>query len=94
MDCYYKLRHLFYYKVRHGLLQIATEITKPMDLLQIATGITKCDDYYKLRQYTCNTARLKSDTVLAIFWAFHYSIICISFCSYRHGKGLNFILAL
>ena len=38
MDCYYKLRHLFYYKVRHGLLQIAT-------------GITKCDDYYKLRQY-------------------------------------------
>ena len=37
MDCYYKLRHLFYYKVRHGLLQIAT-------------SITKCDDYYKLRQ--------------------------------------------
>ena len=39
MDSCYKLRHLFYYKVRHGLLQIAT-------------GITKCDDYYKLRQYT------------------------------------------
>ena len=39
MDCYYKLRHLFYYKLRHGLLQIAT-------------GITKCDDYYKLRQYS------------------------------------------
>ena len=38
MDSYYKLRQLFYYKVRHGLLQIAT-------------GITKCDDYYKLRQY-------------------------------------------
>ena len=38
MDCYYKLRQLFYYKVRRGLLQIAT-------------GITKCDDYYKLRQY-------------------------------------------
>ena len=38
MDCYYKLRQLFYYKVRHGLLQIAT-------------GITKGDDYYKLRQY-------------------------------------------
>ena len=36
----YKLRQLFYYKVRHGLLQIAT-------------GITKCDDYYKLRQYSC-----------------------------------------
>ena len=38
MDSYYKLRQLFYYKVRHGLLQIAT-------------GITKCDDYYKLRQH-------------------------------------------
>ena len=37
MDSYYKLRQLFYYKVRHGLLQVAT-------------GITKCDDYYKLRQ--------------------------------------------
>ena len=38
MDSYYKLRQLFYYQVRHGLLQIATDITK-------------CDDYYKLRQY-------------------------------------------
>ena len=36
---YYKLRQLFHYKVRHGLSQVAT-------------GITKCDDYYKLRQYT------------------------------------------
>ena len=35
MDSCYKLRQRFYYKVRHGLLQIAT-------------GITKCDDYYKL----------------------------------------------
>ena len=35
-----------YYKLRQ-VLQSA------MDLLQIATGITKCDDYYKLRQYTC-----------------------------------------
>ena len=38
MDSYYKLRQLFCYKVRCGLLQIAT-------------GITKWDDYYKLRQY-------------------------------------------
>ena len=52
MDSYYKLRQLFYYKVRHGLLQVATGITKcRMKLLQIATGVTKCDDYYKLRQY-------------------------------------------
>ena len=35
MDSYYKLRQLFYYKVRRGLLQIAT-------------GITKCDNYYKI----------------------------------------------
>ena len=36
--------HLFqvYYKVRQVLLQSAT-------------GITKCDDYYKVRQYKCNT---------------------------------------
>ena len=39
MDSYYKLRQLFYYKERHGLLQVAT-------------GITKCYDYYKLRQYS------------------------------------------
>ena len=52
MDSCYKLRQLFYYKVRHGLLQIATGIKSAMDLLQIATGITKCDDYYKLRQYS------------------------------------------
>ena len=32
MDCYYKLWHLFYYKERHGLLQITT-------------GITKCDGF-------------------------------------------------
>ena len=36
-----------YYKLRQ-VLQSA------MDLLQIATGITKCDDYYKLRQYSCH----------------------------------------
>ena len=47
MDCYYKLRQLFYYKVRHGLLQIAT-------------GITKCDGYYKLRQYLVHFCRQSS----------------------------------
>ena len=52
MDSYYKLQQLFYYKVRHGLIQIATVLQSAMDLLQIATGITKCDDYYNLRQYT------------------------------------------
>ena len=41
MESYYKVRQLFYYKVRHGLLQVARGITKcRMDLLQIATGIT------------------------------------------------------
>ena len=45
MDCYYKLRQLFYYKVRHGLLQVATGITK-CDRI-----ITNCDSlvYYKVR---------------------------------------------
>ena len=42
----------FYYKLRQ-VLQSA------MDLLQIATGITKCDDYYKLRQYTCSLPALR-----------------------------------
>ena len=43
MDSYYKLRQLFYYKVRHGLLQIATGITK------CDRFITNCDRYYKVR---------------------------------------------
>ena len=45
MDSYYKLRQLFYYKVRHGLLQVATGITK-CDRI-----ITNCDSlvYYKVR---------------------------------------------
>ena len=43
MDSYYKLRQLFYYKVRHGLLQIATGITKYDGF------ITNCDRYYKVR---------------------------------------------
>ena len=65
MDCYYKLRQLFYYKVRHGLLQIATGITKCdgfithlRQVLQSAMIITNCDGiitncdslvYYKVR---------------------------------------------
>ena len=43
MDCYYKLRQLFYYKLRHGLLQIATGIKKCDGF------ITNCDRYYKVR---------------------------------------------
>ena len=61
MDRYYKLRQLFYYKVRQGLLQIAT-------------GITKCDDYYKLRQYkrlerrTCNSEVPSPSPILTASW--------------------------
>ena len=44
--CYYKVRQLFYYKVRQVLQSVTI-------LLQSATGITKCDDYYKVRQYKC-----------------------------------------
>ena len=49
---YYKMRQVFYYKIRQfyykmrQLLQIATI------LLQNAIYITKCDVYYKLRQYS------------------------------------------
>ena len=43
MDSYYKLRQLFYYKVRQGLLQVATGITK------CDRFITNCDRYYKVR---------------------------------------------
>ena len=43
MDSCYKLRQLFYYKVQHRLLQIATDITKCDGF------ITNCDSYYKVR---------------------------------------------
>ena len=42
--CYYKVRQLFYYKVRQVLLQSATVITKCDNF------ITKCDSYYKVRR--------------------------------------------
>ena len=41
---YYKVRKLFYYKVRQVLLQSATGITKCDNF------ITKCDRYYKVRR--------------------------------------------
>ena len=44
--CYYKVRQLFYYKVRHVLLQSVTGITKCDNF------IAKCDRYYKVQQYT------------------------------------------
>ena len=60
IDNFYKLRQLFYYKVRHGLLQIATVLQSAMNLLQIATllqsamnllqiatRITKCDEFIR-----------------------------------------------
>ena len=43
MGSYYKLRQLFYYKMRHALLQVATGITKCDGF------ITNCDRYYKVR---------------------------------------------
>ena len=44
MVCYYKVRQLFYYKVRQVLVQRATGITKCDNF------ITKCDRYYKVRR--------------------------------------------
>ena len=51
MDSCYKLQQLFYYKVRHGLLQISTGITKCDGFISNRDRYYKCDDYYKLRQY-------------------------------------------
>ena len=42
MDGYYKLRQLFYYKVRNGYYKLRQVLQSAMNLLQIATGITKC----------------------------------------------------
>ena len=53
--CYYKVRQLFYYKVRQVLLQSATGITKCNNF------ITKCDDYYKVRQ--CRRGSSNSHTL-------------------------------
>ena len=61
MDCYYKLRQLFYYKVRLGLLQIAT-------------GITKYDDYYSIQlgkqdqKIFSLTATMNKENVPKIVW--------------------------
>ena len=59
--CYYKVRQLFYYKVRQVLLQSATAITKCDNF------ITKCDRYYEVRRllqsatvHTCRTLYLLS----------------------------------
>ena len=42
---YYKLRQLFYYKVRHVYYKLRQVLQSAINLLQISTGITKCDDY-------------------------------------------------
>ena len=44
MICYYKVRQLFYYKVRKVLLLSATGITKCDNF------ITNCHRYYKVRR--------------------------------------------
>ena len=66
--CYYKVRQLFYYKVRWSVItkcdsffitkcdrcyyKVRQLLQSVTILLQSATGITKYDDYYKVRQYT------------------------------------------
>ena len=59
-EVYYKLRQVFYYKMRQ-LLKIATIS------LQNVIVITKCDAYCKVRQYKCLLAFL--DRVLSIIIA-------------------------
>ena len=43
--CYYKVRQLFYYKVRQVLLQSAAGITKCDNFITKCEGSTKGDDY-------------------------------------------------
>ena len=56
MDSYYKLRQLFYYKVRPSLLPVGTRITmgwiyynKLRQVLQCDGFITNCDRCYKVQ---------------------------------------------
>ena len=62
MDSCYKLRQLFYYKVRHGLLQIATGITKCDGF------ITNRDRYYKVRWLLQIATVQRSYMIGVIFW--------------------------
>ena len=80
MDCYYKLRQLFYYKVRLGLLQIAT-------------GITKYDDYYSIQlgkqdqKIFSLTATMNKENVLKIVWI---KFLPLSFNYIRELKNWRF----
>ena len=80
MDSYYKLRRLFYYRVRHGLLQVATGITK-------CDGFIKnCDRYYKVRWL------LQIFTIQRRFVACRTGAIFSRFSSRRQGKELFFLI--
>ena len=61
MDSYYKRGQLFYYKVQHGLLQIATDITK------CDKFITNFDRYYKL-----SAMIITNSTVQSVFGFYSY----------------------
>ena len=80
MDSYYKLRQLFYYKVRHGLLRVATGITK-------CDGFIKnCDRYYKVQWL------LQIVTLQRRFVACRTGAIFSRFSSKRQGKELFFLI--
>ena len=80
MVCYYKVRQLFYYKVRQVLLQSATVITK------CDSFITKCDRYYKVR-------RLLQSATLQHSLAFTGRLLSqgVPFLGFRYiiGKGFK-----
>ena len=62
MDSYYKLRQLFYYKERHGLLQVATGITKCDEFIK------NCDRYYKVL-WLLQIATVQQHTFFVHFFA-------------------------
>ena len=67
MDSYYKVWQLFSYKVRQGLLQIATGL----GITKCDGFITNCDRYYKVRWL------LQSETEQMYHYLFYFLILNI-----------------
>ena len=91
MDSCYKFRQLFYYKVRHGLLQIETGITK------CNWCITNCDRYYKVR-WLLQIAAVRDFTLADIFQIKVSSVdlfyIFIYLCDFAKRCSLSFRVLL
>ena len=79
IDGCYKLRQLFYYKVRHGILQIATGITKCDGF------ITNCNRYYKVRWL------LQIATVQRLFIRQITALMIVSVCKRKNWSRIAIV---